>query len=111
MQPLQSWLSNKAVTDVAVNRPGEVFVREAGVFTRYDVDLDYEDCVDIAILAGALNKQNVNSSLPLVGTELPDGSRLQAVLPPCVPQATASLTFRVHETYVAPMEDAVKRYD
>jgi type IV secretory pathway ATPase VirB11/archaellum biosynthesis ATPase len=111
MQPLQPWLSNKAVTDVAVNRPGEAFVREAGVFTRYDVDLDYEDCVDIAILAGALNKQNVNSSLPLVGTELPDGSRLQAVLPPCVPQATASLTFRVHETYVAPMEDAVKRYD
>jgi len=111
IQPLQSWMDDKAVTDIMVNRPHEAFIRRNGQYERHPVALDYDDCVDIAILAGSLNKQNVNSMLPLVGTELPNGERLQAVIPPCVPQGTAAISLRIHEAKVAPVESVPKRYD
>lgn len=99
-----------SIDEIAINRPGEAWVRRDGVFRRHDVGLDYFDCYDIAVLAGAINRQNVNEATPLLAAELPDGSRLQAVLPPCVPAETVSLTIRRHAPTVAPVEMVAKRY-
>ena len=110
LAPLDQWRFDPAVDEIAINRPGEVFVRSKGQFVRHDVQLDYDDLYDIAVLAGAINQQNVSGADPLLSADLPDGERLQAVLPPCVPPGTISLTIRVHSGTVAPLTDATKRY-
>jgi len=94
LKPILHWLDDPATEEIAINKPGEVFVRQKGIFVRHDLPFDYDDLEDIAILAGALRRQDVGPRSPLCATELPGGERLQICLPPSVPAGTASLTIR-----------------
>jgi type IV secretion system protein VirB11 len=94
MAPLACWLEDPATEELCINKPAELFVRRRGRFERHPMPLDVEDLEDIAILAGALRKQDVGPEIPLCSTELPDGERLQVVQPPAVPGGTVSLTIR-----------------
>jgi type IV secretion system protein VirB11 len=111
MQPLAAWLNDPATEEICINRPGEVFVRQAGVFRRHDLGLALVDLEDIAVLAGALRKQDVGPRNPLCATELPGGERLQICLPPAVPAGTASLTIRKPGQSVTPLSSIAGRYD
>jgi type IV secretion system protein VirB11 len=73
--------------------------------------LTFADLEDIAILAGALRKQDVGERHPLCSTELPNGERLQVCLPPTVPAGTVSLTIRRPGSHVAALTAVTKRYD
>ncbi len=110
LKPIQPWLEDPTTEEVAINRPGEVFVRQKGVFIRHDLPLSYDDLEDIAILAGALRRQDVGPRSPLCATELPDGERLQICLPPSVPNGTASLTIRRPGTSVSALSSIGSRY-
>lgn len=110
LRPLLHWLEDPATEEVAINKPGEVFVRQKGVFARHDLALDYDDLEDIAILAGALRRQDVGPRSPLCATELPGGERLQICLPPAVPNGTASLTIRRPGTSVSALSSVSSRY-
>ena len=110
LRPILHWLGDPATEEVAINRPGEAFVRQKGVFSRHDLNLDYDDLEDIAILAGALRRQDVGQRSPLCATELPDGERLQICLPPSVPNGTASLTIRRPGSSVASLASVGSRY-
>ena len=110
LRPVLPWLEDPATEEIAINRPGEAFVRQRGTFTRHDLPLDYDGLEDIAILAGALRKQDVGPRSPLCATELPGGERLQICLPPSVPGGTISLTIRRPGSAVASLTDVGKRY-
>lgn len=110
LSPLDPWLEDPATEDIAINRPGEVWIRQRGAWLRHDVALDGEALEEIAILAGSLRKQEVGALSPLCATELPDGERLQICLAPAVPQGTVSLTIRKHENRVAPLSKLGGRY-
>jgi type IV secretory pathway ATPase VirB11/archaellum biosynthesis ATPase len=94
LEPLDTWLSDPATEDVAINRPNEAWIRARGGWTRTPIPLDIEELEEIAILAGSLRKQGVGALAPLCATELPGGERLQICLPPSVPHGTVSLTIR-----------------
>jgi type IV secretion system protein VirB11 len=111
MRPLAAWLADPATEEVCINRPGEVFIRQKGQFRREDTPLSLADLEDIAILAGALRKQDVGSRNPLCATELPGGERLQICLPPAVAAGTISLTIRKPGSSVAPLSSVVGRYE
>jgi type IV secretion system protein VirB11 len=98
------------VEEICINRPHEAFVRSNGRFERHEIALDYEDLHDASILAGAWRRQNVNERMPLLATEMPDGARLQVVLPPCVPEGTISWTVRRHSAKTVPLSAIHTRY-
>lgn len=110
LRPVMHWLEDPSTEEVAINRPGEVFVRQRGTFSRHDLPLAYDDLEDIAILAGALRRQDVGQRSPLCATELPGGERLQICLPPSVPNGTASLTIRRPGTTVSALSSVGMRY-
>jgi type IV secretion system protein VirB11 len=110
MQPLARWLEAPETEEVCLNGPGELFVRQRGVFRREDVDLSLLDLEDIATLAGALRKQDVGPRNPLCATELPGGERLQICLPPAVPAGFVSLTIRKPGNSVASLASLAARY-
>ena len=110
LQPILPWLDDPSTEEIAINKPGEAFVRQKGVFTRHELPLDYDDLEDISILAGALRRQDVGPRSPLCATELPGGERLQICLPPAVPHGTVSLTIRRPGTSVSALADVSKRY-
>ncbi|MBB3175231.1 type IV secretion system protein VirB11 [Endobacter medicaginis] len=110
MRPVLAYLEDPATEEVAINRPGKVFVRQRGVFTEHDLALSYDDLEDIAILAGALRKQDVGPRHPLCSTELPNGERLQVCMPPAVPAGTLSITIRRPGSSVSALSDVSSRY-
>lgn len=111
LKPVLEWLEDPRTEEVAINRPGEAFVRQAGAFTKHPLSLTYDDLEDIAILAGARRKQDVGPRSPLCATELPGGERLQICLPPAVQSGTVSLTIRRPSSRVSELKEVSSRYD
>lgn len=110
MRPLSPWLDDPATEEICINRPGELFVRQRGAFRHEPVALSLVDLEDIAILAGALRKQDAGPRNPLCATELPGGERLQICMPPSVPAGTLSMTIRKPGSTVSPLASLASRY-
>ena len=110
LAPIWPWLDSPATEEITINKPFEAFVRQKGVFARHETPFSVDDLHDIAILAGALRKQDVGPRSPLCATELPGGERLQICLPPAVPAGTVSLTIRRPGSSVSPLTSVNSRY-
>ena len=89
---LDSIISDDSITEVMINGPEKIFIEKKGRLTRLDKKFEsqrkLEDVIQrIVGLAG----REVNQANPLCDTRLPDGSRVNVVLPPialCGPTIT-----------------------
>ncbi|RAK66550.1 P-type DNA transfer ATPase VirB11 [Phenylobacterium kunshanense] len=97
LAPLSPWLSRPDVTDVLVNRPGEVWVETTGGgMTREPADqLDETALQRLARQIAAASHQGVNREQPLLSATLPDGARVQVVAPPAT-RGGLALAVRKH---------------
>jgi pilus assembly protein CpaF len=81
--PLERLLGDDTVTEVMVNGPGNVYVERGGKIERTPTRF-----VDDAHLMRIIDKivsqvgRRVDESSPMVDARLPDGSRVNAILPP-----------------------------
>ncbi|WP_133366471.1 P-type DNA transfer ATPase VirB11 [Qipengyuania sediminis] len=84
LAPLSSWLARTDVTDVWINRPGEVWIETlGGRIERHEDAVLSEDLLRrLARQIAAFESQGVSRSQPLLAASLPDGSRVQIVAPP-----------------------------
>lgn len=84
LAPLSPWLSRPDVTDVLINRPGEVWVETTGgAMCREPADeLNEQALQRLARQIAAAGHQGVNREQPLLSATLPDGARVQVVAPP-----------------------------
>ena len=93
--PIQNWLDDPLVTELCINRPGEVWVERRGDWQQHALPaLDVRALDAIATLAAAMTSQDVGPDRPLCGTALPDGQRVQICRPPAVGPDLISLTIR-----------------
>ena len=81
--PIQSLLDDPEVSEVMVNGPKKVYVEKKGQLTRTGITFEDNDAVlrviDRIILPLG---RRVDSDSPTVDARLPDGSRVNAVIPP-----------------------------
>ena len=81
--PLGPLFADGRVTEIVVNGPDEIFAEISGRLER--VDGRFRDAADlrhaITRLVGLCGRR-IDDATPLVDTRLPDGSRVNAVLPP-----------------------------
>ncbi len=84
LSALTDVLSDPEVTDIYVNRPGEIWVETLGgqIQCRLVPGLDELTLSRLARQIAALTHQGVSREHPLLGATLPDGSRIQIVNPP-----------------------------
>ncbi|MEZ6129769.1 MAG: CpaF family protein [Planctomycetaceae bacterium] len=81
--PLAPLLADPAVTDVLVNRPDLVFIERFGRLEETDVRFrDAEHLTRIIQRIVARVGRRIDESSPMVDARLPDGSRVNATLPP-----------------------------
>jgi pilus assembly protein CpaF len=81
--PLAPLLADPAVTDILVNGPHTVFVERFGQLESTDVRFrDDEHLVRIIGRIAARVGRRIDESSPMVDARLPDGSRVNATLPP-----------------------------
>lgn len=85
LEPFQPWLEADDITEILVNRPGEVWVERAGVASmeRHDVPkLDIELLTRLSHQIARSSFQGINRETPLLSATLPGGVRVQIIAPP-----------------------------
>lgn len=80
---LDEILADDSITEVMINGPDHIFVEHAGRLYRLNKKFDNERQLEDIIqkIVGKAGKE-VNQANPIVDTRLPDGSRVNVVLPP-----------------------------
>lgn len=80
---LDDLLRDESITEIMINGPDHIFIEQAGEVTRLNKHFEngrrLEDIVQRIV--GQAGRE-VNQANPIVDTRLPDGSRVNVVLPP-----------------------------
>lgn len=85
LAPFQPWLKRDTVTEILVNRPGELWIEEAGSDGMQRIllpDIDDRLVQRLAEQVARVSHQGINREHPLLGATLPDGARIQFCGPP-----------------------------
>lgn len=95
LAPSSEFLRQQDVTEICVNQPYEVFVETHEGWTRHRSDpLNMGFLTGLATAVGSYTKQEISTTRPILSGTLPNGERIQIVLPPAVPAGTMSITIR-----------------
>ena len=92
LAPLQACLEPDDVTELVVNRPGELGLERAGGWEwREAPELTETWLSTLARAAAAYTSQDVTEETPICSTVLPQGERCQIVLPPAAERLSLTL--------------------
>jgi len=97
LEPLAPFLAMPRLTDLFINRPGEVWTECLGrSIERHELpELDHARLLRLARQIAASSAQGINRESPLLSASLPDGSRVQIVLPPAT-RGEVAIAIRKH---------------
>lgn len=107
LAPFAEWLDASDVTEILVNRPGEVWVERIGAaqMERYGApSIDAQLLERLAHQIARINHQGVSRETPLLAAILPGGARVQMVLPPAT-RGDVALAIRKHIVHDLTLED------
>lgn len=92
--PMQRYLDDPSVTEIMVNRADQIYVERNGQLFLTDTKFTSEDALRRVIerIVTRIGRR-IDESSPLVDARLPDGSRVNAIIPPLAVNG-ASLTIR-----------------
>jgi pilus assembly protein CpaF len=81
--PIEPLLKDDAISEIMVNGPRQVYVERGGKLVLSDVNFQDDDHVMRVIdrIVSPLGRR-IDESSPMVDARLPDGSRINAVIPP-----------------------------
>ncbi len=81
--PLEPLLKDSTITDILVNNAQEVFIERAGKLEPTDIIFaDDDHLMRVIQRAVARVGRRIDEVTPMVDARLPDGSRLNAIIPP-----------------------------
>ena len=91
LEPFAPFLERSDVTDLYVNRVGELWIETlGGGIERHNVSaLDEKALLRLARQIASYSHQGINRSQPLLSARLPGGERMQIVLPPAAREGPA----------------------
>ncbi|HZO81678.1 MAG TPA: TadA family conjugal transfer-associated ATPase [Candidatus Binataceae bacterium] len=81
--PLEPLLWDDEITDILVNGPSQVYVERGGKL--YLTDVSFQDDQHLMLIIDRIVSQvgrRVDEASPMVDARLPDGSRVNAIIPP-----------------------------
>ncbi len=96
--PLEPFLRDPAVDDILVNRCDEIYVERAGRLERVQAAFR-DDAHLLQVIERIVSRagRRIDESSPMVDARLPDGSRINAIIPPLAVDGPALSIRRVKE--------------
>ncbi len=90
LAPIRPYLDDPRVSEVMINGPGQIYVERKGKLELTDAKFPSVEALTAALrnLAQYVGKP-VDEDRPILEGHLPDGSRVEAVLPPAAPDGPA----------------------
>ncbi|MDR7380425.1 type IV secretion system protein VirB11 [Rhodoferax ferrireducens] len=109
LRPIKRHMLEHKATEIWINKPGELIIQlETGNLTVEEPALDFAalEAFAQAIAVYSPQQQTVGARSPLLSATMPDGERIQIVLPPAVEPGMVSMSIRIPNSEVFPL----KRY-
>jgi len=95
LAPLKPFFDQPKVSEISINRPGEIWVEIGGDLERYDVpELTFDHLRGLAKLVAQFSEQHISEENPLLSATLPQGYRIQIVFPPAVEPSLICMSIR-----------------
>lgn len=107
LRPIRKHMLAYQATEIWINRPGELVIQlETGNVTIEEPALDFAalEAFAQAIAVYSPQQQTVGAKTPLLSATMPDGERIQIVLPPAVEPGMVSMSIRIPKSDVIPLE-------
>jgi type IV secretion system protein VirB11 len=105
LEPFREWLDDADVTELLINRPGEVWIERPGGMVRHDAPaVDDRLLQRLAEQVARITNQGINRERPLMAAMLPNGARVQFVAPSAT-RAHWALAIRRHRLVDVPLDD------
>ncbi|MBK8987449.1 MAG: CpaF family protein [Chloroflexi bacterium] len=106
--PLEQFLQTDGITEIMVNGPEHVYIESGGKLQRTNVTFEDNDHLLRIIdrIVAPLGRR-IDEGSPMVDARLPDGSRVNAVVPP-ISLNGASLTIRVFSKIPFTVENLIE---
>lgn len=110
LRALNPILSDREVTEVCINRPGEAFIETNRGWRRYALPFaDFDWCRRLAALVANYTRQRIDEESPLLSASLPGGERIQIVIPPATTPGRVAITIRRPADEVWTLEQLARR--
>lgn len=105
LEPFRAWLVQDDVTEILVNRPGEVWVEQRGKMTRHAAEKVDDNLLQrLAEQVARVSNQGISRERPLLAAMLPNGTRVQFVAPTAT-RAHWALAMRRHSLLDLPLDE------
>jgi type IV secretion system protein VirB11 len=106
LQIIAPWIERSDVTDIFVNRPGELWVETVAENPqRHAVpELTGDVLAQLVRQIAAVSAQGINREFPILSASLPGNIRIQAIIPPAT-RGEIALAFRKHVSVGLRLDD------
>ncbi len=106
--PLQAYLDDPEISEVMVNGPKKVYIEKKGKIIKTNIEFPNDDAV-LHIIDKIIMPlgRRIDADSPTVDARLPDGSRVNAVIPPVAIDGP-SITIRKFQKDKLSMENLIK---
>ena len=95
LRALRPILTDADVTEICINRPGEAYVETRAGWRCVPLAFaTFDWCQSLAKLVANSTRQRIDAESPLLSAALPEGERIQIVLPPATTPGTVAITIR-----------------
>lgn len=109
LRPIQFLMDIDGVAELSINIPKKVWAEIKGKMVLYDVpEMDYNHLYGLAKLVAQSTDQSVTEESPLLSATLPNGYRIQIVMPPVVEKGTVAMSIRKPSVMQYTMDDYEK---
>lgn len=106
---LGPYLNDQENTEVVVNKPGEVITKSHTGWSYHCVkSLTFGACKSIAKLTATYSQQALDKNQPIISATLPEGERIQIVIPPATLTDHISISIRKPSKAKFTLEDYQK---
>lgn len=95
LKPIQQILQDPEVNEITINKPNQYIIEKADGKEYIDTqDFTESDLHELATLIASYTKQKISASNPILSGSLPDGERVQVVMPPAVHTGMFAMSIR-----------------
>lgn len=95
------FLQDEEITEIAINRPKEIWTEKHGVWTQYfNEELTLEKLQNFYPAFAGFNNTGISDINPIVSGTLETGERVQVVYPPAAEKDTISVTLRKPSNHI-----------
>jgi type IV secretion system protein VirB11 len=106
LQPFGLFLEDPDITEVCVNRPGEVYCERQSAWEYHEAPaLDLAHCRSLGVAVANYSSNEISEGHPILSAVLPEGERIQVIFPPACERETISVTIRKPSRRIITVDD------